>query len=144
MEYKLSFQLIPDGCWYSNLRSILTPAQWNAVRFAAYKRANGKCSVCGAPCTRLEAHENWSFDEETHIQKLTAVTAVCKSCHEVMHIGRTTLKGGEQRACAHFMAVNNCSYAEYRKALGQANEEHRRRNLIPEWQLDVSLLPTLL
>lgn len=144
MEYKLAFGLIPDGCWYSNLRSILTPAQWNAVRFAAYKRAGGKCSICGAPTSHLEAHEQWSFDEQTCTQKLTNVIAICKPCHEVIHIGRTSLKGGEQRAGEHFMKVNNCSYAEYRKALGAANEEHRRRNTVPEWKLDLSVLPTLL
>ena len=38
------------------------------------------------------------------------------------------------------MKVNNCSYAEYRKALGEANEAHRRRNLVLEWKLDLSYL----
>ena len=29
---KLNFELVPDSCWYSNLRSILSPAQWDVVR----------------------------------------------------------------------------------------------------------------
>lgn len=137
---KLNFELVPDSCWYSNLRSILSPAQWNAVRKEAYARADGRCAVCGTPTRRLEAHERWEYDEKNAVQKLADVIAVCHKCHSVMHIGRTQLMGGEEEASAHFMKVNGCTYAEYRKALGEANEAHRRRNLVPEWKLDLSYL----
>lgn len=137
---KLNFELVPDSCWYSNLRSILSPAQWDVVRREAYARAGGRCMICGAPTRRLEAHERWEYDERNAVQKLVDVVAICKSCHEVIHIGRTQLMGGEERASEHFMKVNGCTYAEYRKALGEANEAHRRRNLVPEWKLDLSYL----
>lgn len=100
--------------------------------------------ICGAPSQRLEAHEQWSYDEENRIQKLTGVIAVCHACHEVIHIGRTQLMGGEGRASRHFMKVNGCVYAEYRKALGEANAEHIRRNKIGEWKLDISVLKDLI
>lgn len=141
---KLEFELVPDSCWYSNLRSILTPAQWDYIRKSAYARAKGRCMICGQPTARPEAHERWEYDEKNAVQRLTDVIAVCRSCHEVIHIGRTSLLGGEERASAHFMKVNNCSYAEYRKALGEANEAHRRRNAIPEWKLDISYLNKLI
>ncbi len=137
---KLEFEMVPDSCWYSNLRSLLTPAQWDVVRKEAYARAGGKCSICGGVSARLEAHEQWEYDEKNTLQKLKNVIAVCKSCHEVIHIGRTTLTGGEERASRHFMKVNGCTYAEYRKALGEATEAHRRRNRIPEWKLDLTYL----
>lgn len=137
---KLNFELVPDSCWYSNLRSILSPAQWDVVRREAYARAGGRCMICGAPTRRLEAHERWEYDERNAVQKLADVVAICKSCHEVIHIGRTQLTGGEERASQHFMKVNGCTYAEYRKALGEANEAHRRRNLVPEWKLDLGYL----
>ncbi len=140
MEYKLNFEMVPDSCWYSNLRSILSPAQWDIVRKDAYARAKGRCMICGAPTSRLEAHEQWQYDEKNCVQSLANVIAVCKSCHEVIHIGRTSLMGNEERACAHFMKVNGCTYAEYRKALGEANTAHRRRNEIAEWKLDLSYL----
>lgn len=140
MYMKLNFELVPDSCWYSNLRSILSPAQWDVVRREAYARAGGRCMICGAPTRRLEAHERWEYDERNAVQKLADVVAICKSCHEVIHIGRTQLTGGEERASEHFMKVNGCTYAEYRKALGEANEAHRRRNLVPEWKLDLSYL----
>ena len=144
MRMKLNFELVPDSCWYSNLRSLLPPGGWDAIRKKAYARAGGRCMICGAPTKRLEAHEQWSYDEENAVQKLTGVVAVCRACHEVMHIGRTQLMGREREACDHFMMVNGCTYAEYRRALGEVNEAHRRRNMIPEWKLDLSLLPELL
>ena len=136
---KLNFELVPDSCWYSNLRSLLSPAQWDIVRKEAYSRANGRCMICGKTA-RLEAHERWEYDEAHRVQKLSDVIAVCRACHEVIHIGRTQLLGGEERAAEHFMKVNGCNYAEFRKALGEANEAHRRRNQVSEWSLDLSYL----
>ncbi len=142
-KLKLNFELVPDSCWYSNLRSILTPAQWDYIRKRAYAQANGKCAICGAPTRYLEAHEQWEYDEDKKIQKLARVIAVCKNCHEVIHIGRTQLTGREREASEHFMRVNACSYSEYRAALGKANETHRRRNQIGEWALDLTWLKSL-
>ena len=28
-NYKLNFQLVPDGCWYTNLRSALPREVWD-------------------------------------------------------------------------------------------------------------------
>ena len=140
MEYKLNFELVPDGCWYSNLRSLLSKAQWDYIRADARERAGDKCAICGRKTARLEAHERWSYDQEKRVHKLEDVIAVCKDCHAVIHIGRTQLKGDEERAEKHFMKVNDCSYAEYRKALGEANKLHQIRNKIGEWSLDLTWL----
>ena len=78
-KYKLDFQLVPDGCWYTNLRSALPKQVWDSLRRAAYARAGGKCSICGAR-GRLEAHEVWSYDDKKHLQKLEDVIAVCPAC----------------------------------------------------------------
>ncbi len=139
-EYKLKFELVPDSCWYSNLRSILSPKDWNIVKADAKKRSNDVCAICGAKSHRLEAHEVWSYDREKEVQKLEDVISVCHDCHSVIHIGRTQLVGNIERAENHFMKVNNCTYAEYRKALGIANDEHRKNNQIGEWKLDISWL----
>lgn len=138
--YKLNFELVPDGCWYSNLRTLLSKKQWDFLRADAQARANGKCMICGKDTKRLEAHERWSYNEEKGVQKLEDVVAVCKDCHSVIHIGRTQLKGDVERAEKHFMSVNGCSYVEYRKALGKANERHRQLNLVSEWKLDLTWL----
>lgn len=140
MNYKLNFELVPDGCWYSNLRTELPEKLWDIVRKDAYARANGKCMICGRPAKRLEAHEKWSYDEKTATQKLEDVIAVCHTCHSVIHIGRTQLLGEEDKAIAQFMRVNKCSYADYIKALGEANARHRKLNEISEWKLDITWL----
>ena len=140
MKLKLGFELVPDGCWYSNLRSILSKAQWDVVRREAYSRANGRCMICGRPATRLEAHERWSYDEQNAVQKLEDVVAVCHACHSVIHIGRTQLIGQEDVAIKHFMRVNKCTYADYIRALGEANERHRELNKVGEWSLDLTYL----
>ncbi len=137
---KLEFELVPESCWYSNLRSILSKEQWDVVRKDAYARAGGRCMICGARARRLEAHERWSYDEENKVQKLEDVVAVCRACHEVIHIGRTQLMGREKEASEHYMKVNGCTYAEYRKALGEANAVHLRRSKTDEWKLDISWL----
>lgn len=143
-EFKLNFELVPDSCWYSNLRTLLKPSAWDKIRRIAYAKNGGFCAICGAKPKRLEAHEQWSYDETTHVQSLKNIIALCHSCHQVVHIGYTQLKGDEERAIKHFMKVNKCTYADYRRALGQANEEHQRRNKIPEWQLDLNFLEEFL
>ena len=140
MGYKLDFELVPDGCWYSNLRSILSKKQWDFLRSDAKERSGGKCMICGKQTKYLDAHERWSYDEKSCVQKLEDIIAVCKDCHSVIHIGYTQLKGNEERAEKHFMKVNGCSYVEYRKALRLANEVHKRRNEISEWKLDLTYL----
>ena len=139
-KFKLSFELVPDSCWYSNLRSELPQGVWDILRKKAYARAGGKCMICGAPTRRLEAHEQWEYDDGNGVQRLKNIVAICRPCHEVVHIGRTQLLGKEKEACEHFMKVNNCSYADYRAALGEANAVHRERSE-KEWKLDISALP---
>lgn len=40
-KYKLDFEMVPEECWYANLRSVLSKQQWDAVRKDAYARAGG-------------------------------------------------------------------------------------------------------
>ena len=139
-DFKLMPSPVPDSCWYSNLRAHLPTKVWDLIRKDAYAKANGRCMICNRPVKRLEAHEDWSYDEVNHIQKLERVVAICHSCHSVIHIGRTQLLGDEDKAIAHFCKVNECGYSDYRRALGIANEKHRRLNEVPEWKLEVSVI----
>ena len=140
MEEKLTFELVPDGCWYSNLRSILSKAQWDFLRADAKERSNYRCAICGKKTPMLEAHERWTYDEENKTQIFTDIIAVCKDCHSVIHIGRTSLCGDIKRAEDHYMKVNKATYSEYCHALGKANETHKRLNKIDEWKLDLTYL----
>ncbi|MBQ7879337.1 MAG: HNH endonuclease [Clostridia bacterium] len=138
-NWKLTFELVPEECWGGNLRSILSPAQWDIIRKDAYRRAGFRCNICGAK-GRLEAHEIWSYDEKQALQKLTDVVALCKSCHEVKHISRTQLMGRGADAMEHFMRVNDCSQMEFHAELQRANAEYIKRNKIENWTTDMSWL----
>lgn len=137
--YKLDFEFVPEECWYSNLRSVLTANDWDKVRKDAYARAGYKCCICGKK-DRLEAHEQWSYDDEKALQKLEDVLALCHNCHEVKHISRTQLMGRGADAMEWFMKVNECSQIDFHEALGQANAEYKERNKIEGWVTDVSWL----
>ncbi len=139
-RFILDFELVPDGCWYSNLRTILSKKQWDFIRSDAKERANHKCAICGKKVKRLEAHERWSYDEKNCVQKLEDVIAVCHDCHSVIHMGRTQLVGDVVRAEKHFMKVNECSFSQFRQRLGEVNEMHNRRNKVSEWALDITWL----
>ena len=82
-KYKLNFELVPDGCWYSNLRTILSKKQWDFLRQDAKERAGGKCMICGRKTDRLEAHERWSYDEANAVQKLEDIVSICHDCHRL-------------------------------------------------------------
>ena len=137
-EYKLKFETVPTECWYSNLRSALPKALWDKIRFDAYRRAGGACQICGAKTTRLEAHERWSYDEKKKLQTLVDVVALCRRCHEVVHISRSQLVGKGADAMEHFMRVNGATQSEFHEALKKSNEEYEKRNRIEGWTTDIS------
>ncbi len=140
MKEILKIELMPDGCWKNNLRTCLPKEAWEYIKADVKEKASGKCAICGRRTKFLEAHEKWSYDINTGTQKLEDVIAVCKDCHSVIHIGRTSLKGDIERAENHYMKVNGASYPELRKALGKANELHAELNKVSEWKLDLTWL----
>ena len=140
-KFILNFELVPDSCWYSNLRSLLSKAQWEFIKKDARERANGKCMICGRKTTRLETHEQWMYDETTNTQILSDIKAICPDCHRVIHFGFTSLRfDNTERYENHFMKVNNCTYADFKEQLNKANIDHQRRNQINEWKLDLQYL----
>lgn len=139
-KIKLDFELVPDGCWGYNLRSVLPKHLWYYLKKITKTEAQGKCMICGAKTARLDAHEQWLYDENTGTAKLVGIVAICKDCHNVIHIGRTQLVGDAVKAENHYMKVNGCSYAEFCARLGKANEKHKKLNEVSEWKLDLSYL----
>lgn len=137
---KLEFEIVPTGAWNNNLRTVLSKPAWDFIRKDAYARAEHKCSICGKKAKRLEAHERWSYNKDTCVQKLDDVIAVCHACHSVIHIGRTQLLGYEDNAIKHFQKVNECDYQGYIKALADATQKSVQLSTVSEWALDLSWL----
>ena len=142
-EFRLDFEFIPEESWKYNLRHLLSPAAWDIVRRDAYKRAGYACRICGRKNCRLEAHEKWSFNEKTRVQKLEDVLALCHDCHAVIHYQRTALCEGEEgakKAQEQFMKVNGCTQSEFHAALARAAKRHEILNETEDWRVDLSFL----
>lgn len=141
---KLSIELIPQTTFFKNLRSLLTPEEWDKIRKGCYKKANYKCEICEGkgPKHPVECHETWEYDEENGIQKLVGLIALCPDCHEVKHIGYATIRGRQAQAVAHFCKINECTQEDAEDYMESVMETWSNRSEM-EWQLDVSLLDEL-
>lgn len=140
---KLSIELVPSTSWFLNLRSLLTPAEWDKIRKECYKKANYKCEICGGIGTAhpVECHEEWEYKEDG-IQKLIGLIALCPSCHKTKHYGFARVSGNEEEVKKHFMNINNVNEKEADEYINESfkiwNDRSKR-----EWKLDVNFLEEL-
>ncbi len=141
---KLTVELVPSTSWFSNLRSLLTSAEWDKIRKACYKKANYKCEICDGKGDKhpVECHETWEYDDINKIQKLVSLISLCPNCHEVKHIGLAGIKGRKENAMSHFCKVNKCAMAEAEKYVQEAFVLWNTRSEV-EWKLDISALEEL-
>lgn len=139
-ERKIKFDLIPDGCWKYNLRNILPKKLWSFLRQDSYDRANGKCFICGKKLKKFEAHEVWDYDSDNGVIILKDVICLCPLCHKTIHIGRTSLTDDYIKAQDNYIKLNDISYSEMIKDLGEANLLQKQRSLVSEWKMDIGWL----
>lgn len=139
-QLKLLIELVPQTSWYSNLRKVVSQEEWDKIRRKSYKDAGHKCAICGTN-GKLNCHEIWNYNNETHIQKLEGFIALCDLCHHVKHIGRAEILEREgkldmEEVIKHFMKVNNCdrkTFENHRKASFKEWEERSTH----DWQVDL-------
>ena len=138
---KLQIELVPDSCWYANVRSNVKQSQWNKIRATVYQKANYLCEVCGGKGRRhpVECHEVWEYDETTGIQRLAYFQALCPLCHEVKHFGFAQVRGNGDRAFKRFCSVNNIQEYEAGKIIEAIRKQWEIRSRM-EWNLDITLL----
>lgn len=136
MEYKLYPILIPRCCWGSNLRANLSEDEWKGIsRYIRYK-ADGRCQICGLKSSRLDAHEIWEYNDIKHIQKLKVIKAVCKNCHDALHVGRTlSVKDTEEikRIYSWICTVNRISFDETKALIREAWADWEIRSQYDDW-----------
>lgn len=149
----LFVDLIPRGCWFTNVRSCVSRSDWDRIRRMVYARADFCCEACGARPSRrpgdyIEAHERWRYlasvprtaGEPTHyVQKLVRLIALCTRCHGVTHFGRAEMAGRAEQALAHLMRVTGMDRMEADAHVAVASEvwvELSRH----DWELDLSML----
>jgi hypothetical protein len=128
----LFVDLIPDSCWFTNVRSCLNQCDWDRLRRMVYRRARDRCEACGAgrdpDVSRwLEAHERWEYHEATRTQRLKRIVCLCSFCHEVTPYGLACIRERDEIALRHLMYVNNSSG---RRAFGgrAPGSDHRPRS----------------
>ena len=138
---KLTVELVPKTCWYSNVRSNVSTAEWDRIRKQVYQKANHVCEICGGVGKRhpVECHEVWAYDDEKHIQKLVRMTALCPACHSVKHLGRALAVGIFEDALGQLMRVNGIGYLEARQYTQEVFAKWKERSQ-HKWKLNIDHL----
>jgi hypothetical protein len=138
---RLTIELVPRTCWFSNVRDRVSREDWDRIRKQVYKRAGHRCEVCGGRGSRhpVECHEVWEYDETTGVQSLTGMIALCPACHEVKHMGLAGIKGRGEIAAAHLAEVNGWTSQVTAAYIDQAFAVWKDRSN-RTWSLDVSAL----
>lgn len=142
---KLTVELVPSTCWFSNVRSTVKPAEWDKIRKLSYEKAGHKCEICNGSGKNqgykhhVECHEIWDYNDKTRVQKLLGLISLCPKCHQVKHIGRTTAIGLQAQAFQHLESVNGWDHFDVVSHLAEAFKEHEERSK-HEWKLDLSIL----
>jgi 5-methylcytosine-specific restriction endonuclease McrA len=137
---KLEIELVPATTWEANLRKVLSQSEWDKIRKKAYADYGYKCGICGVS-ERLSCHEIWNYDDINHIQTLKGFIALCDMCHHVKHIGRAGILAREgklnySKVVEHFMNVNNCDLATFKKHREEAFKQWAERSTY-EWKVDI-------
>lgn len=138
---KLTIELVPASCWYSNVRSNVSKHQWDTLRHKVYLLAGNKCEVCAGTGKRwpVECHEVWHYDDDNHVQSLVRMIALCPLCHKVKHIGRASITGEYDISVAHLAKVNGWSNAQAREYVNEQFLLWNERSQY-DWALDISKL----
>ncbi|HEX4830424.1 MAG TPA: DUF5710 domain-containing protein [Trebonia sp.] len=140
----LFVDLVPKSCWFTNVRSCVSERDWERLRHMITSRAGQRCEACRRPADRdtgrwLEAHERWSYDDETRVQSLRRLICLCTDCHQATHYGLATVQGTDAQARAHLRAVTGFSAADIDLLIEAAFELWAQRSRY-DWALDLSIL----
>ena len=137
----LYVDLVPQTSWFANLRSELKKSEWDSVRKIVYQRAGNCCEICGGKGSThaVEAHERWSFDNETTTQTLIRIEALCPKCHLVTHIGNAERLGKGELAMEHLMKVNTWDNDQAKQHISEAFSVWRERGVV-QWDFDMKHL----
>ena len=140
-ENCLTIELVPQTCWFSNVRSEVSAADWDRLRRLTYDDAGDRCQVCGGHGSRwaVECHEIWHYDDQQHAQTLLGLIALCPACHEVKHMGLANVKGRGDIAARHLAKVNGWTKQETDRYIVDQFALWERRSKF-QWTLNLDWL----
>ncbi|MHB1702352.1 MAG: hypothetical protein ACYCSN_19910 [Acidobacteriaceae bacterium] len=130
--------LIPSSAWFANLRAMMPLSQWKALSAYVRRRHHDCCEMCGSD-KRLEAHERWSFDEKTQVQKLMRIMCLCKMCHLSVHIGVASQLGFREEVENHIFSMTGWGKNDLAKHLADSRDAWKALSRI-SWKQDVSIV----
>lgn len=141
LKTKLTIELVPKTCWFSNVRSNSTQNQWNQLKKMTFRKAGYLCEICGGkgPKWPVECHEIWHYDDEALIQKLEGLIALCPSCHKVKHMGFAQISGKDIEASCHLAIVNGWTYKAACQYIEEQFDIWEKRSKY-DWLLDIDWL----
>jgi hypothetical protein len=141
---KLTIELVPSSCFYSNVRSVLPTKVWDKLRKASYANAKFKCEICkGSGLDQgykhaLECHEIWDY-QSNNTQTLKGLISLCPKCHQAKHIGRTIAIGKGKEIFKHIEVVNKWDAKTVEAYVGACFQEHKERSKV-KWELNIRIL----
>lgn len=140
-DLRLTIELVPKTCWYSNLAGQLPKHDWDKIRKLVYYHSEYRCEICGGVGDKwpVECHELWDYDDQSHVQTLKGFLCLCPACHEVKHYGRAYYQGNKDRVFDHFRTVNLISKEHANIIIRNAFEDWQERSAY-EWDLDIEII----
>lgn len=143
VQTRLTVELVPSTCWYTNVRSNVSKDVWDQLRRRVAAEAGQRCEICGGRGRKwpVECHEVWSYDDATRTQRLERLIALCPACHQVKHAGFASKQGKLAAVIAQLVKVNGWSHDDVELYLEAAFETWAARSR-HQWTLDISSLET--
>jgi hypothetical protein len=140
----LFVDLVPRSCWFTNVRSCVTPGDWERLRRPVLRRAGHRCEACGKGENRglrrwLEVHERWHYDDATGVQALRRLICLCSPCHLVTHFGYANVTSRTDEALAHLRGVTGMSQPQAWAHVRHAEQVWITRSA-RMWELDLTML----
>jgi len=142
---KLTIELIPKTCHFSNVRTTIKTKEWDKIRMISYANANHKCEICKETGKEqgyrhdVECHEIWDYDDVNHIQKLVGLISLCVVCHKVKHFGMARAMGYESQCFNQLAKVNKWNQKQINEHIEASFEVYKERSQF-QWTLDLSIL----
>jgi hypothetical protein len=141
MNKLLYIELVPQTCWFSNVRNHVTKPEWDIIRKSVFAKAGNRCEICGGKGAKwpVECHEIFAYDDALKFQTLVGMIALCPACHQAKHFGLARLKGVDKEAMWHLCEVNNWTidqgvdHVNQQMTIGIERSKH-------EWSVDLQFL----
>lgn len=149
MGKTLTIELVPETCWYSNVRSNVSTSLWDKIRKKSYSKANNKCEICFDTGKNqgfrhnVECHEIWQYDDIKKTQTLIGLISLCPKCHKVKHPGLAGMRGETETVIKQLMKVNYMTREEAKSYLKESFKIFNERSQY-DWTLDITYLDTYL